>query len=97
LKRLGQSVVRANSARLLFVVWLEGANQQHDGNVLQVIVSFDVFTKFIAIHLRHENIGEHHVRQKFFQPLNCLPPVVHTNHADAFVGKSKIDNLLNRD
>ena len=97
LKGLGQGVVRANSARLLFVEWLEGANKKHNRNVLQPVVLFDVLTDFVAIDLRHEDIRENHIRGELFQPLNRLTPIVNGNYADAFVGKSKTDNFLDRD
>jgi len=65
--------------------------------VLQLVVSFYVLADFVAIHLRHEDIRENYIRSKLFQPLNRFTSVVHANYADAFVGKSKIDNFLNCD
>ena len=97
MKGLSQSVVRANSARLLFVKWLEGADQKHNRNVPELLVLFDVIANFVATDQRHEHIRKDHVRQKLFQPLNRLASVVDANYLYAFVGKGKSDNFLNRD
>jgi hypothetical protein len=65
--------------------------------VLQLIVLFYVLADFEAIHLRHENIREHHIGKKVVQPFDRLTPIAYTKYADALISKCKIDNFLNRD
>src|SRR5882724_6340670 len=61
LKWLSQGIVRAYSARLRFIERLKRANQKHNGNMLQLFTSFNIFADFIAVEYRHKHVCQHHV------------------------------------
>jgi hypothetical protein len=78
LKWFGQDIVRANSARLRFVERLKRANEQHHGDVFELLIRFDVFANLIAIGRRHKNVNQHHVGVDFRQAIDCFPAIADT-------------------
>jgi len=97
LKGFSQNVVRANSARLLFVEWLEGAHQKHHRNMFELVFLFDVLADLITVHIGHEDINQNDIWREPFQRRDRFPAVARAKHVDAFIRESKINNFLNRD
>ena len=56
--------------------------------MLQLRILFYELAYFVATHLRHEYVCQHHIRLKLKQSIDCLPAITGTQHFHAFVGES---------
>ena len=62
LKWLGDVIHPADGKRLHLVQLLGESADEDDGNPLEIVVGFEVFAHFVAVHLRHIDVQQDQVR-----------------------------------
>ena len=62
LKRLGDVIHSAGGKRLYLVQLLGESADEDDGNPLELVIRFEVFAHFVAVHLRHIDVQQDQVR-----------------------------------
>jgi hypothetical protein len=97
LEWLGQIIIRANTAGLRFIKWLERAYEKHYRDMAKPLVPFNVLADLVATASRHENIREHYVGLKFFQLRNSLLAVADGRDLYPFIREGQANHLLNGD
>ena len=55
---------------------------------LRILFYEEEFAYFVATHLRHEYVCQHHIRLKLKQSIGFHPFMLGTQHFHAFVGES---------
>jgi hypothetical protein len=73
-------IIRAGGASAVLVEGLEGACQQHHGDVLGVRIALERLAHLVATLPGHHHIREHHVRAQLAATGNRVQPVVHRGH-----------------
>ncbi len=96
MKRLHQKIVRTHAYRLFFVKRLEGADQEYHRHFAEFGVLADALADLVAVKARHVHIGHHQVGRELTQMLDGGVAVADGDHVYAFIGKSQIDDLLDR-
>ena len=97
LERFCEHIARAGRIRADLIDRLECAGQQDHGNVGKLRPAFYIRCHFITIALGHIDVSQHDVKMIGIQALNRELPVADRRDFDVLVGKSELDDALNRD
>jgi hypothetical protein len=86
-------VIRSGGAGAVLVEGLEGAGQQHHGDVLRVRIALQRLADLVPALARHHHIGEHHIRAQLAAAGDRIQPVVHRSHLEVLGREDHPDDL----